>query len=163
MELWPWSPPPLLGSQRSSLRGRLAVSFTLTYKLNKKVRCLYWQGWGRSFQQILDVSGQGLPRAGPVATPALAVSRAQLHQGCGQEDALLAPLGHVPPSTSHPNSMLESQQINAPGRKQTDRHLDCKALRPAQHRSLGSNINSESSVLASPRSTRTKGLCTSLG
>lgn len=108
------------------------------------------------------VSGQGLPRAGPLATPALAVGRVQ-PQGCGQEDALLAPLGHVPPSTSHPNSMLESQQINAPGRKKTDRRLDCKALCPAQHRSLGYNINRESSVPASPRSTRTKGLCTSLG
>lgn len=64
----------------------------------------------------------------------------------GQEDALLAPLGPVPPTTSHPNSMLESQPVNALGRKKTGRHLDCKALRPAQHHSLGS-INRESSVL----------------
>lgn len=70
-------PTPTSGSQRSSLRGSLAVSFTLTHKLNKKVRCLCWQGWGRSLQQILGVSSQGLPRAGPLATPALAVGRAQ--------------------------------------------------------------------------------------
>lgn len=38
----------------------------------------------------------------------------------GQEDALLAPLGHVSPSTSHPNSMLKSQRIHALGRKRTD-------------------------------------------
>lgn len=154
-------PPPPLGSQKSSLRGSLAVSFTLTYELNKKVRCLCWQGRGPSLLQSLGVRGQGLPRAGPLATPALAVARAQ-PQSCGAGGCSTGPIGACAPSTSHPNSMLESQPINAPGRKMTDRHLDCKALRPAQHRSLG-YINRESSVLASPRSTRTKGLCTSLG
>lgn len=161
MELWPWSPPPPLGSQKSSLRGSLAVSFTLTYKLNKKVRCLCWQGRGPSLLQSLGVSGQGLPRAGPLAIPALAVASAQ-PQSCGAGGCSTGPIGACTPSTSHLNSMLESQPINAPGRKKTDRHLDCRALCPAQHRSLGC-INRESSVLASPCSTRTKGLCTSLG
>lgn len=90
---------------------------------------LCWQGWGCSIQQILGVSGRGLPRAGPLATPALAVAELS-HPKAVSRRMLYWPHWGVCPSTSHPNSMLESQRVKAPGGKQTPR-LQSSSPRPA--------------------------------
>lgn len=119
MELWPWSPPPPLGSQKSSLRGSLAVSFVLTYKLNKKVRCLCWQGRGPSLLQSLGVSDQGLPRAGPLAIPALAVARAQ-PQSCGAGGCSTGPIGACTPINLPPQQHA-SKPTNQSPRQEKDR------------------------------------------
>lgn len=84
---------------------------------------------------------------GPLATPAPAVSRLQ-SQGCGQEDALLAPLGRVPPQPPTPTACCKAN--NQCPRQKKHRHLGCKAHCPAQHHSLSYNINRESSGPGQP-------------
>lgn len=118
MELWPWSPPP--GSQKSLLRGSVAVSFTLTYKLNKKVRRLCWQGRApHSCRAWVSVAGaypeQGLWQFQPLLWPELSP------KAVGQEDALLAPLGPVPHQPPTSTACLKANQsMPQAGKRQTD-------------------------------------------
>lgn len=69
-----------------------------------------WPGSSQSKTTILS---------GPLAGPALAVVRAQ-PQGCGQEDALLAPMGHVPHQPPTPTAGCKANKpVPQAGKRQT--------------------------------------------
>lgn len=154
------SPPPLLGSwKKSSLIGRLAVSFTLNIKVQQKSQAsVCWQRRGEGLPQ-----GLGWDR-GPPLTPSLGALCLRVLCGPG-ESPLCWPSRGACAHHPHPDSTLQSKQINATGRGNTPApKSQTSSSCPILFSRLKYKIQTigEQRSRAALGSTRTRGLCTTI-
>lgn len=131
------SPPPLSGSwKKSSLIGSLAVSFTLNIKVHQIVRRLCV---GKGEERVSRGVWAGtvvLPSPPPCGPSVCRPSSTTTRVLCGPgERPLCWPSQGACAHHPHPDSTLQSKQINATGRGRPQ-HPKPKHLPPAQYCSL---------------------------